>query len=205
MFAAKLGHKVLAVEPFYDNILRIHKGSYMEKIYNNIVLIQNAISDKRNEKKSLFKLPIAIGAQSLIPNKEFSETYPIEKNESHKYLVETILFDDIVPYLSNKENKLKKGLLKIDIEGYEPYAFQNANLLFNTIDIQIIFMEWNYMATRAPLLGSEYVKKILFLIEFLYIRGFRPYSDYKNNQQLLKSNWKAWSFDIVWKKCNSNV
>jgi len=205
MFAAKLGHKVLAVEPFYDNILRIHKSSYMEKIHNNIVLIQNAISDKRNEIKSLFKLPIAIGAQSLIPNKEFSETYPIEKNESHKYLVETILFDDIVPYLSNKENKLKKGLLKIDIEGYEPYAFQNANLLFNTIDIQIIFMEWNYMATRAPLLGSEYVKKILFLIEFLYIRGFRPYSDYKNNQQLLKSNWKAWSFDIVWKKCNSNV
>jgi len=205
MFAAKLGHRVLAVEPFYDNILRIHKGSYMEKIYNNIVLIQNAISDKRNEIKSLFRLPIAISAQSLIPNKEFSETYPIEKNESHKYLVETILFDDIVPYLSNKENKLKKGLLKIDIEGYEPYAFQNANLLFNTIDIQIIFMEWNYMATRAPLLGSEYVKKILFLIEFLYIRGFRPYSDYKNNQQLLKSNWKAWSFDIVWKKCNSNV
>ena len=162
MFAAKLGHKVLAVEPFYDNILRIHKGSYMEKIYNNIVLIQNAISDKRNEIKSLFKLPIAIGAQSLIPNKEFSETYPIEKNESHKYLVETILFDDIVPYLSNKENKLKKGLLKIDIEGYEPYAFQNANLLFNTIDIQIIFMEWNYMATRAPLLGSEYVKNTFF-------------------------------------------
>ena len=97
MFAAKMGHQVLAVEPFHDNILRLHKSAYIENVFNKIVLIQNAISNKRNEIKSLFKLPIAIGAQSLIPNKEYLNAYPIHKNESQKYLVETILFDDVVP------------------------------------------------------------------------------------------------------------
>ena len=170
MFGAKLGHKVLAVEPFHDNILRIHKSAYTEKTFNNIVLIKNAISDKRHEIKSLFKLPGNIGAQSLIPNKEISDANPIHKNESHKYLVETILFDDIVPFLPKKNQKtgekFQKALLKIDIEGYEPYAFQNAHLLFDTIDIQTIFMEWAYMSSRSPMLGEPYVSKIIFLIDF---------------------------------------
>ena len=56
LFAAKLGHKVVSVEPFHDNILRIHKSAYLENFFNNITLIQNAISNKRNEKKSLSKM-----------------------------------------------------------------------------------------------------------------------------------------------------
>ena len=36
----------------------------------------------------------------------------------------------------------KKAVLKIDIEGFEPFAFAHASLLFNTLDIRIIFMEW---------------------------------------------------------------
>ena len=36
----------------------------------------------------------------------------------------------------------KQAILKIDIEGFEPFAFQHAAKLFDAIDIQIIFMEW---------------------------------------------------------------
>ena len=58
------------------------------------------------------------------------------------------------------------------------------------------------MSTRAPILGSSYVKKILFLLDFLYTRGFRPYPEYANKKELLKKDWRAWPFDIVWKKCD---
>ncbi len=41
-----MGHKVLAVEPFYDNILRLHKAATIERIVNKITLVQNAITNK---------------------------------------------------------------------------------------------------------------------------------------------------------------
>ena len=109
-----------------------------------------------------------------------------------------------MPFLPKKNQKtgekFKKALLKIDIEGYEPYAFQNASLLFDTIDIQTIFMEWAYMSSRAPMLGEPYVSKIIFLIDFLFRHRFRPYPDYNNKQELSKDNWRNWPFDIVWNK-----
>ena len=63
LFAAKMGRDVLTVEPFYDNILRIHKAAKEEKIEAKIKLIKNAISDKRNEVKLLQVSDNNIGGQ----------------------------------------------------------------------------------------------------------------------------------------------
>ena len=49
---------------------------------------------------------------SLLDNK--NQTY--QKNENDKYLVETILFDDIVDHFP-KNRQYKQAILKIDIEG----------------------------------------------------------------------------------------
>ena len=63
------------------------------------------------------------------------------KDEKNKYLVETILFDDIIPYLPYKNKytleKYKKAIIKIDIEGFEAFAFESASLLFETLDVRI--------------------------------------------------------------------
>ena len=65
LFAAKMGRDVITVEPFYDNILRIHKASKEEKIEARIKLIKNALSDKRNEVKLLQKtIDTNIGGQT---------------------------------------------------------------------------------------------------------------------------------------------
>ena len=53
----------MAVEPFYENILRIHKAAFVENIQDNIVLIQNALSDKRNQIKALTATANNIGGQ----------------------------------------------------------------------------------------------------------------------------------------------
>ena len=58
-------------------------------------------------------------------------------------MVETILLDDIIRYLPKNMNRTySKAIMKIDIEGYEPYAFKTAKNLFSLIEIEIIFMEW---------------------------------------------------------------
>lgn len=192
LFAAKMGRKVVTVEPFYENILRIHKASYLDKTYNNILLIKNAISNIRNEIKKLEPNSNNIGGQSLLENKDKI----FEKDEKNPYLVETILFDDIVPYLPYKnaitKEKYKQAILKIDIEGFEPFAFENATLLFDTLDIRIIFMEWGNLPKQV----NEHTR-IVAMIDFFHNRNYKAYV---NDEVLVKNSWKQWPWDIVWKK-----
>ena len=191
-----MGRKVVTVEPFHDNILRIHKAAYLEKTYKNILLIKNAISNKRNEIKLLGSSHNNIGGQSILDHKD--KIY--KKDENNKYLVETILFDDIVPYLPYKNDtikeRFKKAILKIDIEGFEPFAFENASLLFDTLDIRIIYMEWG----NLPKQTNEY-DKIQAMIEFLYLRNYQAFVD---NKLLDKNYWTSWPWDIIWKKKERN-
>jgi FkbM family methyltransferase len=189
-----MGRDVLTVEPFHDNVIRIHKAATLENTQNKITLLKNALSNKRNEIKMLQPDTTNNGGQSLIPNKDKVYT----RDENNKYLVETILFDDIIPYLpKNAENKeYKKAILKIDIEGFEPYAFQHADKLFDLLDIRIIYMEWGCLA-REPSLN----KLTNEMINFLKKRNYTPMSyDFDN---LRSSNWKTWPWDIIWKKVTS--
>ena len=118
-----------------------------------------------------------------------------EKDENNIYLVETIWFDDILDYLpKNKKNKnYEKAILKIDIEGFEPYAFIHAKRLFDSIDIPIIFMEWGYF----PKLVDAY-KEIENMIEFLFSYKLEPYA--WDGRKLEKQNWRNWTWDIYWLK-----
>ena len=131
-----MGRKVISIEPFPDNILRLHKAAYLAKTYDNIILLKHGLSNKRNEFK-LLNQDNNIGGQSLLGNRD----KVFAKDEKNKYLVETILFDDIIPYLpyKNKFNleKFKKAIIKIDIEGFEVFAFESATLLFETLDVRI--------------------------------------------------------------------
>ena len=184
-----MGHKVVAIEPFHDNILRIHKASQMENTFSNIILIKNAVSNKRNEIKMLEPDDRNIGAQSLLQHR--NELY--EKNANNKYLVETILLDDIVPYLP-LNSKHKTAIIKIDIEGFEVYAFEHASLLFNTLDIKIVFMEWHNLAKHDDTV------KVMQLIEFFYSRKYEPF-DVMGRVLLSRNKWSSsWPGDISWRK-----
>ena len=73
-----MGYKVFAIEAFYDNILRIHKACLLDKTCHNLILINNAVSNKRNEIKML-QPHVNIGAQSLLPLNK------IKSNEFQSY------------------------------------------------------------------------------------------------------------------------
>ena len=187
LFAAKMGNQVVSVEPFYDNILRIHKSSYLEKTAKKIILITNAISNTRNEYKLLSQQTSNIGGQSLYHNRDKK----FEKDKNNKYLVRTILLDDIVHYLPKEYTK---AILKIDIEGFEIYAFENAEVLFRRLDIRLVYMEWG----NFPKMKSEF-DRIVVMIEFLEKRDFRAFD---NEKMLDGKNFTNWPWDIVWKKIN---
>ena len=83
LFAAQMGLRVLAVEPYYDSILRLHKAARIERLEDKITLVQNAISNKRNETKLLQESSDNIGGQGLLNNQ-----YKTYVNNAHnKYLV----------------------------------------------------------------------------------------------------------------------
>jgi FkbM family methyltransferase len=154
LYAAKLGCDVLTVEPFYDNVMRIHKVAFNESLGDKITLIKNAISNRRGEIKLLKREATNIGGQSLIENKNKNFTKDVMLNQNDinsKYFVETILFDDIVYNLPLKKDgrEYTTALMKIDIESCEPYAFQYASKLFDTLKILVIYMEWGNYLYRA--------------------------------------------------------
>ncbi len=185
----------MSVEPFYENILRLHKAAKIEKLCSKIIMIQNALSNKRNEIKLLTSNPSNLGGQNLMENR--GKTF--EKKENNTHLVETILLDDIVDILpKNKYNKsYSKALLKIDIEGFEPFAFQHAIKLFHNIDIPIIFMEWGNFKTM-----SNFRNEIEKMIDFLLYYGLKPYMihNYGTGTMLERKNWHMWPTNVHWKK-----
>jgi len=106
MFAAKMGHNVVTVEPFEDNIQRIHKAIYLEKLQDKIVLVKNAISNQRNQILSLSQNPQNVGHQSLMNEENKVKTFSKSDMLNNKYLVETILMDDLIDYIPlNKYGK----------------------------------------------------------------------------------------------------
>ena len=184
---------VVTVEPFIDNIYRIHKAARNQSLESKITLIQNAISDKRNEIKLLTHHPKNIGGQTMLNNRH--QVFNQSDKNSNKYMVETILFDDIIPYLPKMSNGsvYKRAMMKIDIEGFEPFAFQQASKLFDTLDIRIIFMEWG---DKHKHFANE-IQIVLDMVDFLYSRNFFIY-DVK--MAALSADWNTWPQDVIWKK-----
>ena len=198
MFVAKLGRKVVSVEPFIDNIYRIHKAIRQESLQDNVILIQNAISNKRNEIKALNPSANNIGAQSLMPQMHL--TY--ERNETNKYLVETILLDDLVPFLPKNfdGSDFKKAIMKIDIEGFEAFAFQQASKLFDQLNFLFVFME--FRAMKAKKTSNEIRMRTQAMLDFFVARKFAPIGVGGN---YLKINmWHDWPEDMVWVKDMQN-
>lgn len=120
LFAAKLGRDVVAIEPFFDNIIRFHKAVVSENLQDRIRLITNAVSDERGQIQSLQRMDDNIGGQFLIRTNASSSSsaqmrvYTREDRVKNKYLVETIWLDDIIDYFPKMANN-------------QPYKKVNAN------------------------------------------------------------------------------
>lgn len=196
LFAAKMGSQVVCIEPFYDNVIRIHKAALMEKLTDRITVIQNSLYHKRHEIKLLEEIDTNIGGQGVV---EFSDKkFNKEDLDKNKYLTETILFDDIVDHLpirKKDKSKYEKAIVKIDIEGVELLVLEHSDRFFSSIDVQIVFMEWGLLKTHND--ASDFIHQV---IDFFQTKSFVPYT--VDNMVLDRKKWASWPFDIMWIKPN---
>ncbi|KAK2153885.1 hypothetical protein LSH36_282g03048 [Paralvinella palmiformis] len=187
LIAASMGHRVIAVEPYANNIKHLQKAAQIGGLLDKITVLQNAISDSR--KKYFLKLwPDNQGGVSLVMENPNPDS---EKPPS----VSTMYMDDLLEVIT-----FNKALIKIDIEGHEHRAFLYSSKFFRKVSVPYIFMEW--MKLRKYY-GSEITNtedKLLTqkLVTFLLELGYHAYSSV-TMEKLDPKWWESWTDDIIWK------
>ena len=190
MISAKMGHKVVAVEPSSESCYRIHLAAQKDQTAKQITLLHNAVADKRR-------------AATLRGSGDNQGDTRIEM-EVHPCIgscppvVQTILMDDLL-LVAN----FTRAIIKLDIQGYEHLAFQHASKLLSQIHVPYIFMEWILMREFFMSDNRRSTDKVLVeeMMSFLFRTDYRPYAlSHKGGGPLDPRDWGSWPDDIVWHK-----
>ena len=209
LYAAKAGNKVITIEPFPDNVNRIIKAVQIEKLEDRITLIQNAVTNKRNQKVNLGPQPKGWWA--------IKDGDPGKIKSASDITVDTILVDDLIDLVPKGH---KKGIIKIDIEGHEPVAFLCAKRLFEHLEIKALFMEWDFMKrynssflnlipielinnlVTGNLRNPKYSANYNYTVEMLELFKYHDLKPYDPTKKFIKLdwNWLTWPYDVVFKK-----
>ena len=198
LYAAKLGHPVVAVEPLLENIKKFHKSVKINHLEQKITLLQNAVSDERVN-ATLVQSSNNRGNNILYPYGTYAKKLENVFSVTLDDLLEVITFD--------------KAILKVDIEGFEHRAFVNSSKLFKKLQVPYIFIEWDiigqYCGTGSfgnSVVDADDVEENRQIVkqminQFLKL-GYTPHYvavNYLSIQLNLKSchNWPA---DVIWMK-----
>ena len=190
LVVAKLNRSVVAVEPFLQNVKRIHKSVALNKI-TSYTLVKNAVSDYRGEAW----LDIGwrnIGGSTI--ERGFSKLY------NRKQKVHTIHMDDLLDTITFTDI-----IIKVDIEGSEPRAFLKASALFHKLNVIAIYMEWGQIRKLADLSATN-IENINAMKELFMKHSLVPHTlqdTSGTNHPLNLTDWLQWPHDLVWLSKNS--
>ena len=192
---AKYSRKVIAIEPNFSTVLRLHKSVNLNRLQQNFVLVKNAISDARGE------LTLYSGSENQGGSSVLSA---LSAGSVRKDTVKTILFDDLMEVTANHT----EFVIKIDIEGSEAHAFVHSSQFFATHKIRAIFMEWTNMKafmaqTKRNSQPSREAQLVRDLVAKLRSRGFEPRPldpafQFDTHIPLVNTSPALWPNDIVW-------
>jgi FkbM family methyltransferase len=198
IFAAKLGKQVVSIEPYEQNILRIHKASAKENLSDKIILIKNIIFIKKNIIANIFKKNSSIIlSNTREPRYEIKiSNNPIEGSS----FVKTILFDDFYNQIPKRPDGtlFKNIIMRLNANGMERIWLQNATKLFDSHDVKSIYMSWFSYTNEAGFVRTD-AGLIQNMIDFLLNRNYLPL-EISTNGQLSVKEWEGWPDFIVWKK-----
>jgi FkbM family methyltransferase len=181
LYAAKLGRLCVCVEPFEDNLIRLHASAILENTTDRIIVVKNGVSNKRGEFKSLVEREDKnIGGHGVIDQ--------VSKNS--KYNLVTIHLDDLCDALP--EHGFSNAIMKIDIEGYEFKAFKHASKLLSRVNVPVIFMEWLGKYDEV----SYSYKEVRTFLENMRENGYYWRSS-PNLTKLDTNSARCWGTDII--------
>ncbi|OWF56671.1 uncharacterized protein LOC110444245 [Mizuhopecten yessoensis] len=184
---AKLGRRVVSVEPLIDNVQRLCSSYNAGHFPADLTIVFNAISDI-HEQVALGRDQNNIGGTFVLNNN------PNKRNGSdviligqYRELVNTILLNDLLSLLSS--NPLTKVVIKLDVEGYEDHVLNGADEFFRQVDVQTVIMEWTYSKQPGT---AETIQS------FMSMHSMFPY-DFNNGplENLPRAKWPP---NVAWLK-----
>ena len=194
LVAAQMGHDVIAVEPYLQNILLFQRSVQISNLQKKIVILHNAVANV-NTIGEIKTHPDNQGDTRITINSDLIDNP--HKNAINSSFVKTITLDDLAPLAVN----FTKAIIKIDIQGYEHIAFLKASKLLELVDIPFIYMEWvlmrDFYVTEEH--RSDDKDMVEQMLELLDDRGYVPYS-LISGKKLKIPYWFGWSEDVLWRK-----
>lgn len=208
-----MNRSVISVEPLHENLNRMHKASHLESVQSRIIALVNAVSNVREEVK-ISILDNNVGG-SYIVRPELVEKKKQFNPVSSSVIVNSILMDDLVDVyndkirskvINSKENKTlsRKFVLKLDIEGHEPFIFENSNRFFKTFQVIAIFMEFGKIVEKLNKIDLEknptYLVKVKNMLRMFQDKTYEPY-EVNGFNKLEYKDWRDWPWDIYFRNC----
>lgn len=104
-----------------------------------------------------------------------------------------------------EKKKQRRFIMKLDIEGFEPFVFERASRLFDAYQIPAVFMEFGKSVQKLASQRNEsspYALKISKMLEFFKRRNYEPY-EVNGINKLDYNRWRYdWPWDVYFKKCD---
>lgn len=214
LIAAKHNRTVIAVEPMHDNVIRIHKAAHLEQVQANVIALVNAIANERK--------PVSL----VMLEENYGGSYVIQRDENGGFMmaqatviVNSILLDDLCDVIEAKKvvERSKRLIVKMDIEGYEPYAFEKAQMLFEEYAVVAVFLEFGKMVEKLNKIDEvrlkedngtvreaarfEYLNKVLNMLNMFKTMNYEPY-EVNGYNKLEFDKWRHWPWDIYLRRCD---
>ena len=182
ILAAKLGHRVVALDPNSLNLRLLTKSLNMGTLSNRVTLLRNAISNVQ-ENVTLFDILGNIGG-TFVETADKTDQEDDSIDSEHKALAITL--DELTDIFRNKQL-----FIKIDVETYELKALKGGNKFFMSVDVRYVLMEWIYH--REFDTGKEVIK-------FMKTHNLFPHINAHRNTKLDPEYYRTWPDNVLWIK-----
>lgn len=179
LFAATLGVQVISIDPLEDNLRLLSMSLIAGYLTDNVSVILNAVSDKY--KTVSIDIP-----KDNIGGAHIVDDVADANDKSKLNTAETILLDDLIPYVIGG-----KTFLKMDVEGHEWNVLNGGHTFFQTTDVIGILMEWVH---------HRHQESGRYIIEFLMKNGLLPYEGVSMKQVLQPDSYYMWPENVFWIK-----
>ena len=194
LIAGKMGHQVVAVEALQRHVSMLHKSIQLNNIQDNVVLVHNALSNSRKT-VSIAHIKGNYGGSFLVNSSSVESPNEVTNDIETNVPVQSIFMDDLLEVIP-----FKKAVLKMDIEGHEPYAILGGKKLFEEIQIPYIFMEFGQLTTQHYETRKDETRKML---TFLRSRQMVAY-DFQW-KPLPPDDFHMWPWDVYFKHQNATL